>query len=62
MSTRLSGESMWLVIGVVLVVIIMIVVFSLLGGFGPEGMFGILQGIMTTIAMYVISQLHAILR
>jgi len=53
---------MWLVIGVVLVVIIMLVVFSLLGGFGPEGMFGILQGIMTTIAMYVISQLHAILR
>ena len=47
---------------IVLVIVIMLVVFGLLVNFGPEGTFALFQGIMTSIALYLITQLHAILR
>lgn len=60
--SRISGESMWLVFSVVLIIIVMIVVFALLSGVTPGGIFDLFQGIMSGIALYLLAQLHAILR
>jgi len=62
MAERISGESMWMIAMIVIVIVVMLVVFGLLVNFGPEGTFALFQGIMTSIAMYLITQLHAILR
>jgi hypothetical protein len=62
MAERMSGESMWMIITIVLILVIMFVVFALLSGLGPGGIFDLFQGIMSAIAMYLVSQLHVILR
>lgn len=62
MAERISGESMWMIAGIIIIVVIMLLVFSLLIYFGPGGTFALFHGIMASIALYLISQLHAILR
>ena len=60
--SRISGENMWLVFSVVLIIIVMIIVFALLSGVTPGGIFDLFQEIMSGIALYLLAQLHAILR
>ena len=53
---------MWMIISIALILVIMFVVFAVLSGLGPGGIFDLFQGIMAAIAMYLVSQLHVILR
>ncbi|MEM5814197.1 MAG: hypothetical protein QXD77_00045 [Candidatus Aenigmatarchaeota archaeon] len=62
MAQRISGESLWMVAGIIIIIALMLAVFALLINFGPEGTFSLFQGIMSMIAMYLVSQLHAIVR
>jgi len=62
MVERISGESLWMIVSIAIIVAIMIIVLALLAGLGPEGVFDLFQGIMATIAMYLVTQLHMILR
>ena len=59
---RISGESMWLVFSIILIIIVMLIVFALLAGLSPGSIFDLFQGIMSGIAVYLLAQLHAILR
>lgn len=59
---RVQGESIWMVAGILLIVLTMIAVIAIVAGIGPSNIMDLMQSIMTGIAMYMISQLHGILR
>jgi len=59
---KITTESLWLIVSIVLVLTVMIILFLLLAGFSPSGIFDLFQGFMALVAIYLISQLHAILR
>lgn len=59
---KITSESLWLILSIALVIAVMILLFLLLAGMSPSGIFDLFQGFMAMVAMYLVSQLHAILR
>jgi hypothetical protein len=62
MGSILTGKSLMMVVAVVTVAAIMLLVFALLIYFGPSAIFDLFRGIMTAIALNLISSIHGILR
>jgi len=58
----MSSESLWIAASVIIIVTCVLVVLALLLTAGPKGIFDLFYTIMGSIGLYVISQLHAILR
>lgn len=48
--------------GILLIILTMIAVIAIVAGLGPSNILDVMQSIMTGVAMYMISQLHGILR
>jgi|GEM_PF-4555244 len=58
----MTGESMWMVVSIILVVAIMVIIIMLLVGLGPDKIFGLFQDMMSLIALYLIASIHGVLR
>jgi hypothetical protein len=62
MSEVIAGESMYTIAAIIIIVAIMMIVFMVLITLGPSSAFGLLQGFMAMVAMYLVSSIHGILR
>jgi hypothetical protein len=62
MGSILTDKSLMMVVAVVTIAVLMFLVFALLIYFGPSAIFDLFRGIMTAIALNLISSIHGILR
>ncbi|MFQ6009531.1 MAG: hypothetical protein ACE5J7_00185 [Candidatus Aenigmatarchaeota archaeon] len=59
---KVTKESIWLVVTVIIVVVIFLVLIFVLSGSTPGDIFNAIQNVFTVVALFMIAQLQAILR
>ena len=62
MANVLQEHSLSMIVAIVVILALMFLVFGLLIYFGPSAIFDLFKGIMTAIALNLISSIHGILR
>jgi len=59
---KMTRESIYLVVTIIMVVAIFMILIVILTGASPGGIFGAIQGIFSAIAFYMTAQMKTILR
>jgi drug/metabolite transporter superfamily protein YnfA len=62
MPVKMTNESIWLVVTIIMVVAIFLILMTIMSGASPGGIFGAIQGFFSAIAFYMMAQLKTILR
>ncbi|MEM5804497.1 MAG: hypothetical protein QXU82_01470 [Candidatus Aenigmatarchaeota archaeon] len=62
MPVKMTKESIWLVVTIIMVVAIFLLLLGVLTGAGPGDIFKAVQDLFAAIALYMMAQLKVILR